>query len=122
MSYQFTVVPARNYVRAIGTGDNTAENLARFLLDAYRAAIARNCDSALLELNFSGESLSLGIIYAVIAERSSDGTQLRRIAFVDVNSGHVPEHSEFAEMAANKLGMNVRRFRNIADAESWLQE
>ena len=122
MAYQFTVAATETYIHAIGTGDNTAENVGRFLLDAYRAALALKCDSVLLELNFSGESLSVGSIYAVIAERSSDGTQLRRIAYVDANSEHVPERSEFAELAANKLGVNVRRFRDIAGARSWLQE
>ncbi|HKE95456.1 MAG TPA: hypothetical protein VKB34_14175 [Povalibacter sp.] len=118
--YQFTAAVVGRYLHVTGAGRHTADNMRRFLADAYRAATDRGCDSVLLVLRFSGPSLDLGSIYSVVTERSMDGSRLKRIAFVDTNAEHPPERAEFAEMAANKLGVNVRLFRGVAEAERWL--
>ena len=119
MDYQLTIVRTPTYLHATATGDHTADNVLRFLADAHRAAVASNCDAMLLELNFSGPSLPLGSIYSIIAAASRDGSWFKRIAYVDVNPAHSPDRAEFAEVAANKLGVNVRLFRSVAEAESW---
>jgi hypothetical protein len=121
VGYEFTVMPAPTHLHIRATGDNTRESLNRFLIDAYRAAVTRNCDSVLLELNLSGESLSVGSIYSIVCERSSDALRMKRIAYIDTNSAHVPDRAEFAELAASRLGVNARLFRSVADAERWLK-
>jgi len=121
MDYQFTVVEAPTYVHVIGAGALTAENMRRFLIDAHRSAVERHCDSLLLEPNFSGPSLNFGSIYSIICERSPDGSRYKRIAYVETDQERHQEQAEFAEMAANKLGVNVRLFRSRIEAERWLQ-
>ena len=121
MDYELKVKQEPTYLHVVGEGAHTTENLRRFLIDAHRIALERKCDSMLLEQNFWGPSLSLGNIYSVVAERSIDGSLFKRIAYVDANTEHPPERMEFAELAANKLGVNVRSFRTVSEAKSWLQ-
>jgi hypothetical protein len=122
MNYEFTVERAPTYLHVMGCGDHTADNLRRFLIDAYRAAVEHDCDSLLMQFNFAGQSLSIGSIYSVISERSLDGSQLRHIACVDSNPEHSRERAEFAELAANRLGMSARFFPSVAQARRNLQE
>jgi hypothetical protein len=121
LAYEFRVARAPKYLHVSGAGENTAENLRRFLVDAHRAAIEHGCDSLLLEAKFAGPSLDLASLYSVIAERSPDGTQLKKIAFVDRNPEHSPERAEFAALAANRLGVNGVIFVTLEAAKEWLQ-
>ena len=122
MPYQFATEETPMYLRAIGTGDRTKENLHRFLVDSHNAAVESRKDRLLLDMHFLGHPLNLGHAYAVIAERSSAGTKFERIAYVDANHEREPEDAEFAEMAAQNRGVNVRLFRNLAEARRWLEE
>ena len=122
MTYRVTVEQYPTYLHIIGTGSNTAANARQFLFDAYRAAVERNCSSILVDMRFSGPSLDLGSIYSVIAERSGDGSNLDRIAYVEANPNHRFEAAEFAELVAQNRGVNVRLFQNVDDAARWLQD
>jgi hypothetical protein len=122
MRYEFTVERAPTYLHVKGSGDHTADNMRRFMVDAYRAAIEHDCDRLLMELNFTGPSLNFGAIYSVIADRSPDGSRLKRIACVYVNPEQSHEEAEFAELAATNRGVNVRFFPSLADARRSLQE
>jgi len=120
MKYDIAVERKATYLQVTGTGALNEANARRFLVEAYQAALAHKCDSLLLEMGFSG-SMDLGKIYSVIAERSTDGAMLKRIAYVDLNPDHLPEAPEFAELVALNRGVNVRLFRSLAEAERWLQ-
>jgi hypothetical protein len=120
MTYEFTAEREQRYLHVTGRGEHTAENLRRLLLDAYQAAVEQRCDTLLIELNFTGPSLSVGAIYSVISERSGDGAQLRHIVWVDKDPGH-HERAEFAEAAARKLGVSVQFFPNLEEARRALQ-
>jgi len=122
MPYQFVAEAAPMYLHAIGAGDRTRENLRQFLIDANNAAVERGKDRLLLDMHFLGPALNLGHAYAVIAERSPAGASFERIAYVDANHERSPEDAEFAEMAAQNRGVNVRLFRNVTDARRWLEE
>ena len=121
MDYQFTLIPTSTYLHTIGSGTHSPENLRRFLADTHRAVLARQCTAVLLEVRFSGPSLDLASLYSIINDNRIDASMMKRIAYVDTNTQHLPERAEFAELAANKLGLNARVFRNIIDAEQWLQ-
>ena len=122
MAYHFAVEKRATYLHITGVGALSEGNVRRFLLEAYQASVEQKCDSLLLEINFSGPPLNLHSIYSVIAERSPDGAKLRRIAYVDTNPTYAIDPAEFAELTAKNRGVNVRLFRNLADAECWLQE
>ena len=121
MRYEFMAERAPTHLHVKGSGDHTAENMQRFLRESYWAAIENDRDCLLMELNFAGPSLNLGSIYSVISERSSDGSQLAYIACVDMNAEHSQEHAEFAELAANKIGVKVRFFPSLAEARRSLE-
>ena len=120
MEYQFTAIAKPNYLHAIGAGVHSAENLRRFLLDTNRHVRAQHFNAVLLEVRFTGPSLDFGSIYSIIVENRADASLIKRIAYVDTNVEHLPDRTEFAELAANKLGVNARVFRTVAEAESWL--
>ena len=122
MPYQFAVEEAPTYLHAVGTGDRTPENLRQFLIDSHNAAVERRKERLLLDMRFLGRSLNLGSAYTVIADRSPHGAKFERIAYVDANHERAPEDAEFAEMAAQNRGVNVRLFRTLTDARQWLEE
>jgi hypothetical protein len=121
MDYQFTAIPTSTHLHAIGSGTYSPENLRRFLAETYRAVLARQCTAVLLEVRFSGPSLDLANLYAIIQDNRADASMLKRIAYVDTDTQRLPERAEFVELAANRLGLNARFFRNVIDAEHWLQ-
>jgi hypothetical protein len=121
MDYYLTVQRLPAYVHATGTGVLNEENARRFLFEAYVAAVESECDSLLLDMRFVGPPMNFGSVYAVVAERSSDGSMLKRIAYVDANPENAAGTSEFAELAAVKRGVNVRLFGTIAEAQRWLE-
>ena len=120
MDYRCTVERKATYLHFTGSGRMSEENARRFLLEAYQTAVERECDSILLEMRFTG-SMHLGSIFSVVAERSSDGRLLKRIAYVDANVGLVPEAAEFATLVATNRGVRVLLFGSVNEAEQWLR-
>ena len=120
MDYHFTAVATRTHLHAIGSGKHCAENIRRLLADANRSLIEHKLDAVLLELRFIGPSLDFGGIYSIIVDNRADASLVKRIACVDTNVEHLAERTEFAELAANKLGVNARVFRTVPEAERWL--
>ncbi len=120
MDYQFTSITTPTHLHAIGSGTHTADHLRRFLADTHRLVVAHHYDAVLLEVRFQGRSLDFGTIYSIIVQNRNDASIVKRIAYVDTNAEHISERAEFAELAANKLGLNARVFRTVAEAERWL--
>ncbi len=118
--YRLVVTERPAWVHATGTGDNVPENVHRFLREAYGACVAAGRDCLLLELGFTGESLPMGSIFAIVSERSADGAKLRRIAYVDGRLENDPEKARFAETVAVNRAVNVRLFHDVGEAERWL--
>ena len=52
MPYQLTIVEHPAYLHAIATGSHSAQNVLRFLAEAYEACVKRGHTSVLLEVNF----------------------------------------------------------------------
>lgn len=120
MDYQFTAIQTRTHLHAIGSGTHSPDNIRRLLADTNRVLLEKKLDAVLLEVRFIGPSLDFGRIYSIIVDNRADASLVRRIAYVDTNVEHLPERTEFAELAANKLGVNARVFRTVAEAEQWL--
>ena len=83
MPYQLTIEEQPRYLHAKAAGTHSAENVLRFLEDAYAACVERGRSAVLLEMGFSGPSLDAGGIFKVIMERSADATKLGKIGYVD---------------------------------------
>jgi hypothetical protein len=119
MDYKLTVQEHPGYLHATAIGERTPENARRALQDAYAECVAKKQRNLLFELNLEGAQLGMLRIYDVIAERSVDGSKLRRIAYVDSVPG---KESKFAETVATNRGVNVRLFADVAAAKRWLTE
>lgn len=120
MAYQLTVEQRPGYMHARVEGERTPENALRFLKESYAACVNSGRRALLLEMNFSGPSLSTTQIFDVIADRANDGMKLDRIAYVDGS----PDLSQsyFAETVAMNRGVNVRLFPSVAAAAGWLTQ
>jgi hypothetical protein len=47
---------------------------------------------------------------------------VRRIAYVDVNNEHSQSDMHFAETLAVNLGVNIKIFPTVSEAEEWLRD
>jgi hypothetical protein len=122
MEYHFSAVAKRTYLHVIGSGTNSVDNLRRLFVDTDRVRREKQLDAVLVEMRFLGPSLNLGDIYSIMLDNRADASRLKRIAFADTNTEHLPERGEFIELASSKLGVNCRVFRSVAAAEEWLGE
>jgi hypothetical protein len=120
MTYQLTIVEHPTYLHAIATGSHSAQNVLRFLTEAYEACVKRGHASLLLEVNFTGPSLDVTSIFRVISQRVADAAKLASIAYVDTSSGRDAGRKVFAENVALNRGANVRLFTGLEAAREWL--
>jgi hypothetical protein len=121
VDYAMTLEENPGYVHATAIGERTAANALRFLEEAYQACVRLRKDALLIEVRFTGPSLSLGSIFAVIKERAPDGAALRRIAYVEPLLGDRGQAS-FAELVAVNRGVNAKLFSDVEAAREWLSE
>lgn len=122
MSYELRVIETPSYLHVRASGPHTPSNARQFLIDAYEACLRLNCTAVLLEMNLVGPSMSTLSLFGVVEERSSQGQQLRKIAYVDASAERSLEHKMFAETVARNRGVNVRFFQSVAEAEKWMKE
>ncbi|HEY2629210.1 MAG TPA: STAS/SEC14 domain-containing protein [Usitatibacter sp.] len=120
MSYHLQIEEHPKYLHAAASGANTAENVLRFLREAYEACLKQQASAVLLEMKFEGPALDTGSIYSVIAQRSDTGKQMRKVAYVAQPEREAK--SKFAETVAINRGVNVRLFSNVEAARKWLEE
>lgn len=117
--YELSVEVRPDYLHASVTGDRTADNIARFLRDAYAACVENAKSNLLLEMRLTGSRLGTLGIYRVISDRSADGARLCRIAYVEDPLDNV-EEARFAETVAVNRAVNVRLFTDVSEAARWL--
>lgn len=118
--YELTVEVRPDYLHASVTGDRTADNVARFLRDAYAACVEHAKSNLLLEMRLTGSRLGTLGIYRVISGRSADGARLRRIDHVEDPLDNV-EEARFAETVAVNRAVNVCLFTDVSEAARWLE-
>jgi hypothetical protein len=121
MSYHLQIEEHPKFLHACASGANTAENVLRFLREAYEACLRGQSSAVLLEMRFEGPALDTGSIYSVIAQRSDTGKQMRKVAYVAPPERDVSK-SKFAETVAINRGVNVRLFASVDAAKQWLEE
>lgn len=122
MEYHFSAVAKPTYLHVTGSGTHSLDNIRRFFADVNVVHMESHLDALLVELRFVGPSLNIGEAYSIMVENRAIAARLTRFAYVDTNVEHLPERAEFVELAAQRMGVNVRAFRNVAAAEKWLSE
>jgi hypothetical protein len=121
MPYQITVEQRRTHIHAKVVGERTAENALRFLRESYAACVNSEKSALLIEMCLSGPSLTTTSVFEVISSWVADALKLRKIAYVEALFDDVAMPA-FLETVAVNRGANVRLFRDVGSAESWLSE
>jgi hypothetical protein len=116
---QINVRPKPTYLHVIVSGQNSRENVVRYLGGILRECTARRCLRVLIEERLDGLRLGTLDVFQIASEGSSKaGGGLKAIAYVDVNAqGGL---MKFAETVAVNRMLSVAVFSTVADAEKWL--
>lgn len=120
MSYTLTVTPKPAYLHFVVTGENSLENVTRYLADIQRECAARHCFRALIEERLVGPRLGVMDIFQIASDGSHRAqAPFKAIAYVDVNAEG--DLMKFAETVAVNRALPVRVFPSVAEAEHWLR-
>lgn len=119
MTYRLTIAQKPTYLHVIVNGQNSRENVVRYLEEILRECSARNCSRILIEERLVGPRLGTLDVFQIASEGSSKaGRILKAIAYVDVNAeGGL---MQFAETVAVNRMLPVVVFSTVTDAEKWL--
>jgi len=121
MAYKLTLQQKPAYLHASVTGENSRENVARYLQELRRECVARTCSRVLVEERLEGARLGTSDVFAIVMDESSRAVGVfQAIAYVDVNAGG--DMMKFAENVALNRGVPVRLFGTVAEAEKWLED
>lgn len=122
LPYRLTLDERPAYLHATVTGAHNKENALRFLTESLQACAKAGKPALLLELNLAGPSMDASSIFDVVSKPAPLAAKLRRIAYVDTSSSRDPGKMKFAETVAFNRGVNVRLFRELDAARSWLSD
>src|SRR5215472_548746 len=121
MKYKLTIEPKAGYLHVIVTGDNTRENVTRYMEEVIRECTRRQCFRVLIEERLEGPRLGTLEVFEMVAAGSERFLRtLKAMAYVDVNARSA-EMTRFAENVAVNRGFPVKVFHTVAAAEHWLQ-
>lgn len=121
MSYKLTVHPRPGYLHIIVTGENTRDNVTRYVEEVVRECTLRQCFRVLVEERLEGPRLGTLDVFEMVATGSARFLRaLTAMAYVDVNAP-TQEMMQFAENVAVNRAFPVRVFPTVHAAERWLQ-
>ena len=121
MTYELTIEPKPGYLHVIVRGDNTRENVARYMEQVVRECTLRQCFRVLVEERLEGPRLGTLEVFELVSSGATRFLRtLRAMAFVDVNTRN-QEMMQFAENVAVNRAFPVRVFPTVLAAERWLQ-
>ena len=119
MTYKLTIDQKSTYLHAIVTGQNSRENVTRYLEKILYECTVRSCSRVLIEERLEGPRLKTLDVFKIASEGCSKAKgRLKAIAYVDVNAEG--DSMQFAENVAVNRGLPVAVFSTLADAEKWL--
>jgi len=105
------------------TGENSPETVRRYLEDAFYTCLQRNCSIVLIEENLSDAGSGVPDVPQIVTEGSKrTWPTVRRIAYVDANKAHSQLDRTFAQTVPVNLGINVKLFQTVKEAEEWLRD
>jgi hypothetical protein len=120
MLYVIAFEETPKYLHARVTGERSAKNLLRYLEESLAAALASGRSNVLLEMHFTGPSLSSSTLVNVISLVVWDAMRLRKIALVEAAGGDPA--MAFAETVALNRGVNAKLFHSVGEAAQWLSD
>ena len=123
MSYILKLEEKTTYLHATVTGENTKENVMRYLFEVMGACLQHDYKKVLIIENLAGPGLGVFNMFEITGEVSTEAVRAGlQIAYVDVNIEHDMNALRFSETAARNRGINVRIFSDVREAERWLTE
>lgn len=123
MNYAVTIDIKGDYLYVTVRGDNTLENVLKYMDEIYLACLEHKVYSVLIEEHLTGPNLETFDVFEVVIKNFSRALTLGlRIAYVDLNADHSKRGLKFAENLAHIRGVNVRLFYDSAEAVRWLTE
>jgi hypothetical protein len=121
VSYELTVEAKPGYLHIIVTGDNTRENVIRYMEEVVRECTLRQCFRVLVEERLEGPRLGTLDVFEMVATGSTRFLRtLKAMAYVDINARD-QEMMHFAENVAVNRAFPVKVFPTVVAAERWLQ-
>lgn len=120
MSYQLAISEKPGYLHVVVTGENSRENVSRYMEVVIRECTLRQCFRVLVEERLEGPRLGTLDVFEMVAAGTTRFLRtLKAMAYVDVNATS-PEMMSFAENVAVNRAFPVRMFTTVAAAENWL--
>lgn len=121
VTYQIAFHRKPGYLHAVVTGQNTPQNISRYLNELIDACREKQFHRALIEERLTGPRLKALDVFKLVSEASERAVGvLRDVAYVDVNEEGDLMH--FAETVARNRWVHVRRFSTVEEAEAWLNQ
>ena len=121
MSYKLEIINKRDYLHAIVSGDNTEENVRRYLEELLQECDKFRIRSVLIEERLTGARLANMSVFDIVSQGSEKSRgHFKAIAYVDFNAEGLSMKN--AEAFASNRGLNVRVFRKTDEAETWLMD
>jgi hypothetical protein len=116
-----TIQARTGYLHVIVTGQNTRDNVARYMEQVVRECTLRQCFRVLVEERLEGPRLGTLDVFEMVSSGATRflGT-LKAMAYVDANAPG-REMMQFAENVAVNRAFPVRMFPTVAAAERWLE-
>jgi hypothetical protein len=116
-----TVTEKPGYLHVVVTGQNTLENVERYLKELNRECAARGFMRVLIEEKLTGRRLETWDVYQIASRGSIGGSgKFAALAYVDHNAHG--DLMRFAETVANNRGLPLNVFATVQEAEAWLQK
>jgi hypothetical protein len=120
VGYKLTIEPKPGYLHVIVTGENTRENVARYMEEVIRECTLRQCFRVLIEERLEGARLGTLDVFELVSTGSTRlARTLKAMAYVDINA-RSKEMMQFAENVALNRAFPVRVFPTVIAAERWL--
>jgi len=120
VTYELTIEAKPGYLHVIVTGDNTRENVVRYMEEVLRECTLRQCFRVLIEERLEGPRLGTLDVFEMVSTGSTRYLRtLKAMAYVDVQA-HNQEMMQFAENVAVNRAFPVRVFPTVLAAERWL--
>ena len=121
LSFKITISKKANYLHAVVTGQNSLENVKRYLQQIVHECKAANCPRLLIEERLEGPRLNTIEVFRIASEDSDKAFRFfKAIAYVDINAEG--DLMEFAETVAVNRALPVRSFLTLAEAKKWLMD